>query len=312
MSVRLPPLAALRVFEIAARHDRFLSAAAEAGLTASAVSHQVRALEEHLGVALFERTRKGVSLTPAGVVLAAAVKDAYARIAEGVTDLRALVPQDRLRISCVPAFAAILLAPRIDEFESSFAGLDVRLEVTSTLADFVTDGVDCAIRYGRGSWAGLQSWRLGSSDAIVVGVPDLVRKAQAKAEGDTLPVFPIIAVDQRPGAWQEWFDIASRRTFEIGKRVTAESLVAGFQLAESGAGLLLAPKVLAAPLLATGRLAALWPDCRLANRDGYHLVCRRARADDQRVRRFKSWLGRALAEGSHGGVPEGSTSPSAR
>ena len=295
MTVRFPPLAALRVFAIAARHDRFLSAAQEAGLTPSAVSHQVRLLEEHLGVALFERTSKGVSLTPAGVLLASAVDEAAGRLAEGIADLQALASPNRLRISCVPAFAAILLAPSIDEFESSFPGLDVRLEVTSTLADFVTDGVDCAIRYGRGQWLGLQSWSLGSNDALVVGSPDLVLKAQGKAQANARPVYPIVAVDQRPEAWQDWFEIAQPAPFEIGSRVKAESLVAGFQLAQSGAGLLLAPAVLAAPLLAAGRLVAPFPDRRLASSDGYHLVCRRAFADDKRVQRFKTWLFSRLA-----------------
>jgi LysR family transcriptional regulator, glycine cleavage system transcriptional activator len=295
MAIRIPPLPALRVFEMASRHPTFALAAEEIGITPSAVSHQVRQLERHLGANLFERGPRGSTLTPAGIIMARAVDAAYRRIAQGIDEVGALAPRNRLRISCVPAYATILLAPHMHEFERANPDLDIRLEVTSTLADLASDGIDCGIRYGGGRWPDLKAWRLANSEMIAVASPRLVAELGLAEHPERITDAPLIDLAERPDAWRMWFGAVMPGQPVPRRKLRIESLVAGLQAAETGVGIVLAPSGLAEPLIAAGRLATAHPG-RTSEASDYFLVCRKRDAESAKVRRFRTWLLEAMGE----------------
>jgi len=152
MAQRLPPLSALRPFEAAARLESFSRAADELHLTHGAVSHQVRALEEHLGAPLFARRGKRVALTPTGRAFAERVRAALAEIAQAAEAARPRRPSNRLTVSVLPSFASRWLMPRLIRFMDAHPAIEVNVMASSALADFVQDDVDIAIRFGRGPY----------------------------------------------------------------------------------------------------------------------------------------------------------------
>ena len=170
----LPSLAALRVFEAAGRHLSFTHAAAELCVTTSAVSRQIRALEDELGRPLFERQSRGLVLTKEGAAYLAEVGDALRRLDRASGALRGDGSRRTLRMSVLASFAGNWLVPRLPVFERTHPGIDVAMEATTRYADFARDPVDLAIRFGTGPWAGLHSEPLFPLEFYVVCRPDLV------------------------------------------------------------------------------------------------------------------------------------------
>jgi len=153
----LPSLAALRVFEAAGRHLSFTNAAVELCVTTSAVSRQIRALEQEIGRSLFARQPRGLALTKAGATYLTRVADALRRLDDASAALRGTGRRRQLRLSVLASFAGNWLVPRLPEFERRHPGIDVALEATTRYADFARDPVDLAIRFGTGPWEGLAS-----------------------------------------------------------------------------------------------------------------------------------------------------------
>ena len=153
---KLPPLSAVRVFEAAARHEHFTAAADELGMTQAAVSYQIRALEERVGVKLFERSKGRVKLTDAGRRLLAPLTDAFDRIDGAFTALRA-DDENLLSISTTSTFANTWLAWRLGGFQMEHPHLAVKLDANNALVDFAAADVDVAIRAGEGEWPGLHA-----------------------------------------------------------------------------------------------------------------------------------------------------------
>src|SRR6266404_4989802 len=151
----LPPLETFRFFEAAARHLNFTHAAKEMHVTHSAVSQRIKRLEEHLGTPLFRRSARGMQLTDAGSRLLERVRSAISEIAEGVEAIRPGNADRILTISTVPCFAAYWLLPRLADFNEQHPEIQVNILATRSLTDFTRDGVDLALRFGPGKWAGL-------------------------------------------------------------------------------------------------------------------------------------------------------------
>jgi LysR family glycine cleavage system transcriptional activator len=157
---RLPNLAALRAFEAAARHENFSRAAEEIHVTHGAISHQVRALEEELGVALFVRHGKRIAITQEGERFASAIRKALTEVAVAAESMKAGARQKRLTITALPSFAARWLSPRIGRFIEQHPDVEVMLQSSGQLTDFVRESVDVGIRFGRGSYPGLMTEKL--------------------------------------------------------------------------------------------------------------------------------------------------------
>src|SRR5688572_31044580 len=203
MARRFPPLSALRPFEAAARLESFTSAAEALAVTHGAVSHQVRALEEHVGAPLCARHGKRVALTPAGRAFAERVRGALDEIAAAAEQLRAR-RDDRLTVSVLPSFASRWLMPRLIRFMDANPKIEVNVIATTALANFRDDEVDVAIRFGRGPWPPLECEVFLDDEYFPVGAAKLRRKLP-RAPRDLLAAG-IIREDR--DYWRDWFERA--------------------------------------------------------------------------------------------------------
>src|SRR4051795_11068823 len=174
MPRQLPPLNALRAFEAAARHESFTRAAEELCVTQGAVSHQVKALEETLGLKLFNRERQRLVITEAGRDYLAVLRDAFDRIAVGTERLVQRQTSGVLTVSTSPDFAAKWLVNRLGRFAEAHPGIDLRISATLHHIDFAREEVDVAVRHGDGNWPGLDAVRLCTEQLFAVCSPKLM------------------------------------------------------------------------------------------------------------------------------------------
>ena len=174
MSKRLPPLNALRVFDSAARHLSFTKAAEELFVTQAAVSHQIKTLEEFLGLKLFRRRNRSLLLTEEGQSYYLDIKEIFSSINEATRKLLARSAKGALTVSLSPSFAIQWLVPRLSGFNQAYPGIDVRIQAVDREEDKLADDVDVAIFYGRGNWTGLRTDRLYAEYLIPVCAPSLL------------------------------------------------------------------------------------------------------------------------------------------
>src|SRR5260221_10034307 len=170
---RLPSLTALRAFEAAGRHLSLTAAAAELHVTTSAISHQIRLLEQDLGQGLFVRTGGGLALTPVGADLLGGLSDGFARIVQAVAALHRRRPGAAITVSMLSTFAMRWLIPRLSGFAERHPAIDVRIAPSVRPADLERDDIDCAIRFGDGAWPGLSVDRLFAERLTPVCSPRL-------------------------------------------------------------------------------------------------------------------------------------------
>lgn len=198
---QIPPLSAVRVFEAAARHENFTSAAAELGMTQAAVSYQIKLLEERLGVALFRREKKRVVLTDAGRRAIPQVTAAFDALDAAFAGIRA-EDEALLTISATNTFANTWLAWRLGGFQLRHPEMAVRLETSDLLTDFAAHDVDVAIRAGRGGWDGLSEDLLLKVDFTPMCSPAFLRRHGGSIRPDDLLHLPLISPhDAWWGAW---------------------------------------------------------------------------------------------------------------
>ncbi|MEN3348000.1 MAG: LysR family transcriptional regulator, glycine cleavage system transcriptional activator, partial [Bradyrhizobium sp.] len=157
MTARLPSLNGLRAFEAAARHLSFTLAASELNVTQTAISHQIRRLEEELGIRLFVRQNRALTLTPEARDYLPGVRAAFNDLRLATDRLLRKDDDKVLTVSTLASLAAKWLLPRLTDFQEHHPGIDVRITTSTSLVDFQRDNVDAAIRYGRGQWPGLRS-----------------------------------------------------------------------------------------------------------------------------------------------------------
>ena len=282
----LPSLNALRAFEAAARHLSLTRAGRELHVTQSAVSHQVRHLEEELATELFERRPRALRLTAAGEKLAFAAREAFARIAEAAQRIDARAA--RLSVSVLPSFAARWLLPRLKRFRAASPRIDLRIHASSDPCDFTRDGIDVAIRYGRGSWKGLRCEKLLSEDVFPVCNPRVARSLRSVAD---LRRHPLLHDEARGahGGWREWLRAAGAGALERRGEIVFTDSNLMLQAAADGQGVALARSVLAAGDLLGGRLVRPF-EWSIPARYHYFLVYPAAHEARAEVRAFREFL----------------------
>src|SRR5215210_7927451 len=207
MARRLPSLNALKAFEAAARSESFTRAADELNVTQGAVSHQVKALEETLGLKLFNRERQRLLITEAGREYLAVVRDALDRIALGTERLVQRQSSGVLTVSTSPDFAAKWLVHRLGRFAEAHPDIDLRVSATMHHVDFAREEVDLAVRHCDGDWAGLDVVRLCSEQLFPVCAPKLVAGRNRIATAADLLKFPLLRLENS-NAWMQWFETA--------------------------------------------------------------------------------------------------------
>ncbi|PRG70320.1 transcriptional regulator GcvA [Burkholderia cenocepacia] len=290
---QLPALNAIRAFEAAARHENFSRAADELFVTHGAVSHQVRALEEELGVQLFTRNGKRLCLTDAGMRYAQQIRTALMAIADATRDVRASDRDRRLVVSMLSSFAARFITPRIGTFIERHPEIDVELQSTNSLTDFARDDVDLAIRFGFGSYPGLHVEPLFEEVFFPACAPTLNGGKLPQTPAD-LVHYPLLRSDDE--LWRPWFDAAGLDTLTEPKRGILYQDSSNLLLAAiEGQGIALVRRSLAVHDLLDGRIV------RLFDIDGpspwhYFFVRPPPLLNTPRVQAFRTWLFEEVAE----------------
>ncbi len=291
MARRLPPLSALRPFEAAARLESFSRAADELHITHGAVSHQVRALEEHLNTPLFARHGKRVTLTASGRLFAEKVRaalDDLAAAAQSVQTRR----DDRLTVSVLPSFASRWLMPRLIRFMDANPAIEVNVHTSTALANFVDDEIDVAIRFGQGPYPPHVCEMFLEDEYFPVASPKWNRGKLPKAPKDLLTVR-IIREDG--DHWTPWFKAAGVAL--DGKPLEGplfNDSTYALQSAARGEGIALARRSIVTEDLERGALKRLF-DVAIPSRERYWFVSPRETAETPKVRAFRDWVKRELA-----------------
>ncbi|WP_161957310.1 LysR substrate-binding domain-containing protein [Aestuariivirga litoralis] len=284
----LPPLASIRVFDAAARHQNLSRAAEELNMTQSAVSYQIKQIEAFVGAPLFLREARGVRLNARGEQLAPMVQAALASLSRAfraVSDKAHSV----LTISTMQTIAGNWLAPRIGSFQMLHPEFAVRLDISSTLADFAVDGIDVAIRSGRGHWPGLEQHLLFEQTFTAVASPAyLARAGRPKTPEDMLSHVLIAPSDEW---WDIWFraaGVATPITFtRPGIDVETQQMAASVALA--GHGIAIITPRFEAQSFETGRLVALF-DVTASSGESYYLAYPREHRASRKIRLFRDWV----------------------
>jgi LysR family glycine cleavage system transcriptional activator len=282
---RLPNLMALRAFEAAARHQNFSRAADEIHVTHGAVSHQVRALEQDLGVALFTRHGKRLTITAQGGRFAQAVRNALQDIADATQVLRDEMCQKRLTVSAIPSFASRWLAPRLGKFIEQNPDTELLLQSSGQLHNLVRDGIDVGIRFGQGQYPGLAVERLMGDSYYPVASP-AYNKGRLPTIPEQLKPAQLLRSDE---PWLPWFQAAGLQLAEPSGGVRFQDLSMLIRSAMSGDGIALVRHVVATQELASGELVRLF-DVAVKSPWDYYLACPPDALHKPQVLAFRQWL----------------------
>ncbi|MGI9487753.1 MAG: transcriptional regulator GcvA [Geminicoccaceae bacterium] len=293
MADRLPSLNAMRAFEAAARHLSFSRAAAELNVTKAAISHQVKALEDDLGLPLFRRLNRALMLTDAGQTLYPSITEALALMTNAVARVKRQDQSGELVLTMLDSFAAIWLVPRLGRFRKANPEIDVRITTSDESIDFSRGDVDLAIRYGAGHWPNVHAERLMTEEMFPVCAPSLLEKGPPLEKPADLANHTLLQ-DHPRDYWRMWLMAVGETDIdaERGPGYQHSNLV--LQAAEQGDGVAIARSVLAADALAAGRLVKLFADTVPAAY-AYYLVCPPDHLRRPKVKAFRRWL---LAEAS--------------
>jgi LysR family glycine cleavage system transcriptional activator len=290
----LPPLSLLRSFEAVARQLSFSKAAEELHVTPGAVSQQIRALEELLGAKLFDRTRRSVILTEAGVRMLPDIQSGLDMLSRACSSKAVPLSGRTLTISVAPSFASKWLLPRLPDFYDRHSDIDVRISATVGLADFKRDKVDLAIRLGYGRYAGLHSEPLFTEALTPLCSPELLKGKGRIRTVDDLRKHRLIHDTSIPGdddhsAWDRWLALAGAKHVRAnrGARFTLAELA--MQAAIDGVGVVLGRVVLAEGDLAARRLVRPFA-LTLPLDVSYFLVWSKAGAPRPEILSFRNWL----------------------
>jgi LysR family glycine cleavage system transcriptional activator len=294
MYKHLPSLPALRVFEAAGRHESFTLAAEELHVTTSAVSRQIRALEDELGQKLFKRLPRGLELTKEGAAYLAEVGDALRRLEQASASLRAGDRRRVLRLSVIPSFAGNWLVPRLPAFEQAHPGIDVVMEATIRYADFRHEPVDLAIRFGAGQWEGLHAEPLLPLEFYPVCRPDRIRSDPPLRTLADLARHTWLEEIHVPFAWPLWLETAGAPALEPVRRIPYDHAQLMLDAAAAGQGVALANDVIAERYLRERRLAQPFR-VRAASPETYHLVMRAEDRQKRDLRAFRDWIAGEMA-----------------
>jgi LysR family glycine cleavage system transcriptional activator len=289
---RLPPLNALRHFEVVARHGSFVAAAAELHVTHWAVGKQIRLLEDWFGVPLFERRARGVSLTDEGAALLTDVSNAFERLSNGSARLRhdefARRVSGVVRLAVLPSFAIGWLLPRLSDFQKRYPDIDVRISTTSRKLRYIGDAFDVGVRSGHEQGAGLISRTLMADVRLPACSPVLLRQHPIRTVAD-LHHHTLLHSATTRSAWSQWLRKAGAPDMRLARHVEIEHTYLQLAAAVEGLGVALASLPLIERDIAAGRLV-----CPIASpawhAGDYALVINADRAGDEAVMAFEQWI----------------------
>jgi LysR family transcriptional regulator, glycine cleavage system transcriptional activator len=302
---RLPPLNALRVFEAAARHLSFKEAAAELAITQAAVSHQVKSLEEYLGVELFRRAGRGVQLTEAARACLPKLREGFDSLAEAMEALRVRAARFELMITAPPVFTARWLMPRLADFAKREPQVQLRVFASSKMVDagaldspalvgdldLRSEASEVEIHLGAGQYAGYRADRLFGVSMALVANKELDLKSPEDLVNQTLLHDDAMEIVAGGNAWQRWLEaagVADRVDASRGPRFSSNIL--SLEAASQKLGVALALHPLVDADIASGRLCEPFEHIHVEPRSAYYLVCPEVIAERPAVAAFRRWL----------------------
>ncbi|MCZ3382078.1 MULTISPECIES: transcriptional regulator GcvA [Kosakonia] len=286
----LPPTATLRAFEVATRHTTFTAAAAELCITQSAVSHQLKNLEDIWGLPLFQRG-KTLSLTPAGAALAPLVREFFSKLETTLADLREQKGRVRLRVNTTYSFALKWLLPRLPDLARLHPEILVTLESTDQAINFASTDADVAIRFGHGNYPALHTEFMFREQLFPVASPALLQRFGTPDEPAELLRYPLLT---RDGAdlvpkWDAWFKQVGVNTDVLHENVRFADTNMTIEAALLGQGIALARSGHVEKEIADGSLVRLF-DVPFPSPAAYYFVCPQGIETQPHIVTFRSWL----------------------
>ena len=301
MASPLPPLNALRAFEAAARQMSFSRAAEELHVTPAALSHQIKGLEEFLGVKLFLRRTRAIELTDAGRTLYPGLHAGFGQLRQAVDSLDRIRNDHVLVISAPPGFTAKWLAPRLYRFLTDNPDIDARISATSAMVNFEADGVDVSVRNmpQTEELPDLVCDKLVDICLLPVASPRYLEARGPLATPDDLSDATLIFDESLADlhalpTWGDWLREAGAKPFDLSRGLRFNSADHALDAAVEGAGVLLSHYTLAHDDLRTGRLVAPF-QLKLKTRRGFHFVCPAGNEERPKVKAFRDWLQSEMA-----------------
>lgn len=285
---RLPSLNAVRSFVVAGRFLSFTAAAHELNVTQGAVSRMVQALEMELGVQLFERHGRSISLTAAGIAYHREVSDALARIAAASRSARGFERAGTLSMSVLPTLAMRWLVPRLQAFQRAHPDIQVDLTAGDGPVDFTDDRIDMAIRHGIPPWPGATATRMMAEEVGIVCAPHL-SAARDLATPSDLVGRPLLQHTTRLDGWRRYFEHYGQPAPDLSQAPGFEHLFMLVEAAASGMGMALMPLFLVRTELATGRLIQPIAET-MQPEEAYYILHKPGAERTHKVRIFKAWL----------------------
>ncbi len=287
---RLPSLNGLRVFEVVTRHLNFRLAAEELGVTQGAVAQQIRGLEAELGMKLFDRFPRTLGLTEAGRSYVTNIRRAFELISEATETLK---PEPlHLTISVTPTFASKWLIPRLPDFTAIHPNIDLRILASDRIANFQTDAVDLAVRYGRPPFgAGLNAELLFDDVIVAVGSPLLVEKLGLPLQNDNFTRYPLL--HDAHDFWPQFLELAfPKGPPTASKNIRFNQTSLAIEAAIAGQGLALTSTFFVEDDIASGRLLRVLPPELMIDKDFYVVSPRKPRHPAS-VTAVRAWLAKA-------------------
>ncbi len=288
MSATLPSLHLLKIFEAAGRHQSFKLAAEELHLTPSAVSHQVKALEEHVGIALFKRHNRRIELTAGGQAYWDVIHDAFRRLRKGTSDVLHRFGKQRLKISMMRSIASHFLIPRLSELKSLMPGVDITLDVSADLVDFKSSDIDVAVRTGDGHWPGLYTEELTSLTTTPMCSPELAQSFNLKQLSD-LAKAPLISFSFMSDSWLKFAAAAGVDALSAESNLTFNNYDMAVQAAEQGLGVVLGVQEMEQTQIQKGSLVRPF-EIAFPMRQKLYVVCRNSEKGRPDIQQFVAWL----------------------
>jgi LysR family transcriptional regulator, glycine cleavage system transcriptional activator len=285
----MPPLTALRSFEAAARHGSFRDAAEELCVSHSAISHQIKLLENTLDVELFTRKSRAVELTKLGKTYYPVLRDAFDKIAEGTELLLAPQSPGVLTIQLYSTFAIRWLIPRLTKFYAAHPNIQVRLNTSQADVDFEHEDVDMCVMLGARSSVDLHYDYLFTSDLFPVASPGLIEEKGLKTLDD-LKGEKILQVYPSEKDWYVWLDDVGVSGVDPQTGLQFDSYDHALMTAMQGLGVALGMQPYVERDLASGLLVELFPEQRVQAIGEWYLVCRQERTDNKKLVAFREWL----------------------
>jgi LysR family transcriptional regulator, glycine cleavage system transcriptional activator len=285
----LPSLNGLRAFEAAARHMSFTRAAEELNVTQTAVSHQIRRLEEQLGMTLFIRQNRALLLTREAQDYLPSIRSAFEDLRRATAKLRRTDQEGRLTVTTTASLATKWLVSRVAAFQDANPGIEVRITTSTHLVDFQREEVDMAVRYGHGNWPGSRAHWLMAEHIFPVCSPELVNTGPLHKLED-LAHHTLLHTTVSREDWQLWLTAAGLpATIATRRGMTFDQGFMAIQAAMEGLGVALGRFHLVEADIAAGRLVAPF-DTVLPQDAGYYVVAPEATADTPKIARFRDWL----------------------